>query len=56
MVRRASSYEYDGAIDRVEPAAARVSDRETKPPRRQRVWQTVIVTSGRIITGWRVGT
>jgi hypothetical protein len=31
-------------------------DGETKAPSSERVWQTVTVTSGRIIIGWRVGT
>jgi len=31
-------------------------DGEIKGPRTERVWQTVTVTSGRIIIGWRVGT
>jgi hypothetical protein len=30
--------------------------RETKASSAERVWQTVTVTSGRIIIGWRVGT
>jgi hypothetical protein len=29
---------------------------ETDKPTTERVWQTVTVTSGRIIIGWRVGT
>jgi hypothetical protein len=29
---------------------------ETKASSSERVWQTVTVTSGRIIIGWRVGT
>jgi len=33
-----------------------VSDGETRAPAAERVWQTVTVTSGRIIIGWRVGT
>jgi hypothetical protein len=33
-----------------------VSDGETKASSTERVWQTVTVTSGRIIIGWRVGT
>jgi hypothetical protein len=31
-------------------------DGETKALSTERVWQTVTVTSGRIIIGWRVGT
>jgi hypothetical protein len=31
-------------------------DGETSGPSAERVWQTVTVTSGRIIIGWRVGT
>jgi len=31
-------------------------DGETKALSAERVWQTVTVTSGRIIIGWRVGT
>jgi hypothetical protein len=31
-------------------------DSETNQPSTERVWQTVTVTSGRIIIGWRVGT
>jgi len=31
-------------------------DSEMNEPRGERVWQTVTVTSGRIIIGWRVGT
>jgi len=31
-------------------------DGETNQPSTERVWQTVTVTSGRIIIGWRVGT
>jgi hypothetical protein len=31
-------------------------DSETKAPSTERMWQTVTVTSGRIIIGWRVGT
>jgi hypothetical protein len=33
-----------------------VSDGEIKEQSTERVWQTVTVTSGRIIIGWRVGT
>jgi hypothetical protein len=33
-----------------------VSDGEIRAPETERVWLTVIVTSGRIIIGWRVGT
>lgn len=33
-----------------------VSDREINVPGSGKVWQTVTVTSGRIIIGWRVGT
>jgi hypothetical protein len=36
--------------------AAAVSDREINASPAERVWQTVTVTSGRIIIGWRVGT
>jgi len=35
---------------------AGVSDTETGAPALDPVWQTVIVTSGRIIIGWRAGT
>jgi hypothetical protein len=35
---------------------ARVSDGEIDKPTTERVWQTVTVTSGRIIIGWRAGT
>ncbi len=40
------------------PPAAENScpDGETNQPRAERVWQTVPVTSGRTIIGWRVGT
>jgi hypothetical protein len=31
-------------------------DSETSKPSTETVWQTVTVTSGRIIIGWRVGT
>jgi hypothetical protein len=31
-------------------------DGETKTSSTERVWQTVTVTSGRIIIGWRAGT
>jgi hypothetical protein len=31
-------------------------DSEMNQPSTERVWQTVTVTSGRIIIGWRVGT
>jgi hypothetical protein len=31
-------------------------DGETNKPTTERVWQTVTVTSGRIIIGWRAGT
>jgi hypothetical protein len=31
-------------------------DGETGEPSTETVWQTVTVTSGRIIIGWRVGT
>jgi hypothetical protein len=31
-------------------------DSEMKEPSTERMWQTVTVTSGRIIIGWRVGT
>jgi hypothetical protein len=33
-----------------------VPDGETDKPTTERVWQTVTVTSGRIIIGWRAGT
>jgi hypothetical protein len=33
-----------------------VSDGEMDGARREKLWQTVSVTSGRIIIGWRVGT
>src|ERR1700731_3470735 len=35
--------------------APSVSDAETHAPKRGRVWQTVAVTFGRIIIGWRGG-
>jgi hypothetical protein len=44
---------------RVNPQPAQplaVSHTETDAPKREQVWQTVPVTSGRIIIGWRVGT
>jgi hypothetical protein len=43
----------DGLAFRPDPA--RVSDGEIDDPTTERVWQTVTVTSGRIIIGWRVG-
>jgi hypothetical protein len=33
-----------------------VSHSETDVQKRERLWQTGAVTSGRIIIGWRVGT
>jgi hypothetical protein len=41
--------------DHERPAPA-VSDGEINASTTERVWQTVSVTSGRIIIGWRVGT
>jgi hypothetical protein len=50
-----------GSFDRIATVSAHDHengrpDAETKASRGERVWQTVTVTSGRIIIGWRVGT
>jgi hypothetical protein len=39
-----------------EAAAESRPNGETKASRAEHMWQTVTVTSGRIIIGWRVGT
>jgi hypothetical protein len=44
------------AHDHGKPSTPAVSDGEMGVPKGGRVWQTVSVTSGRIIIGWRVGT
>src|ERR1700730_7766347 len=50
-----------GSFDRIATVSARdhengSPDSETSEPTTEWVWQTVTVTSGRIIIGWRVGT
>jgi hypothetical protein len=50
-----------GSFDRIATVSAHDHenagpDGETNQPTTERVWQTVTVTSGRIIIGWRVGT
>jgi hypothetical protein len=50
-----------GSFDRIPTVAAHDHensrpDGETGGPSTETVWQTVTVTSGRIIIGWRVGT
>jgi hypothetical protein len=50
-----------GSFDRIATVSAHDHgngrpDGETKASSTERVWQTVTVTSGRIIIGWRVGT
>jgi hypothetical protein len=50
-----------GSSGRIRAATARDHensgpDSETNKPGTERMWQTVTVTSGRIIIGWRVGT
>jgi hypothetical protein len=50
-----------GSFDRITAVSAHDHenarpDGETSGPSTERVWQTVTVTSGRIIIGWRVGT
>jgi hypothetical protein len=50
-----------GSFDRIATVSAHDHencrpDGETKAPATETVWQTVTVTSGRIIIGWRVGT
>jgi len=50
-----------GSFDRIATVSAHDHesgrpDGETKASDTERVWQTVTVTSGRIIIGWRVGT
>jgi hypothetical protein len=50
-----------GSLDRMATVSAHdhencSPDSETSKPTTETVWQTVTVTSGRIIIGWRVGT
>jgi hypothetical protein len=50
-----------GSFDRITAVSAHdhenaCPDGETSGSSTERVWQTVTVTSGRIIIGWRVGT
>jgi hypothetical protein len=50
-----------GSFDRITTVSAHDHenarpDGETNRSSTERVWQTVTVTSGRIIIGWRVGT
>jgi hypothetical protein len=59
VVRRCSSIDPVAASSSGLASArdpARVSNGEIDNPTTERVWQTVTVTSGRIIIGWRVGT
>jgi hypothetical protein len=53
-----------GSFGQIRPISARDHEAtaescphgETKASRTERMWQTVTVTSGRIIIAWRVGT
>jgi hypothetical protein len=55
-IRTISAHDHENGPAAPHPGVQSVSDAETTASSAERMWQTVTVTSGRIIIGWRVGT